>query len=154
MGIEIERKFLLNGDDWRSLARASRYCQGYISSDRERTVRVRTCDNKGFLTIKGVNTGASRLEFEYEIPLADAELMLDTLCIGPLIEKNRFRIRIGQFTWEIDEFLGENAGLIIAEIELEREDQSFDKPPWIGREVTGDPRYYNSSLSLRPYSTW
>ena len=154
MGLEIERKFLPAGDGWRDLAAGIRYRQGYINTNKERTVRVRTCNHKGFLTIKGISTGASRLEFEYEIPLADAEVMLDTLCEKPLIEKNRFLIQRGNFSWEVDEFLGENTGLIIAEIELEYEEQPFAKPDWVGEEVTGDPRYFNSSLILHPYTTW
>jgi len=154
MGVEIERKFLLNGDDWRDLAPKIRYRQGYISSNKKRTVRVRSCDHRGFLTIKGLSVGASRLEFEYEIPLTDAEVMLDELCEKPLIDKYRTTIHLGPFTWEVDEFLGENSGLIIAEIELEYEDQSFAKPAWVGKEVTGDPRYFNSSLIRHPYTTW
>jgi len=154
MGVEIERKFLLTGDAWRDLAPKIRYHQGYISSNKARTVRVRTCGRKGFLTVKGISIGASRLEFEYEIPLSDAEFMLAELCEKPLIEKYRTIIHLGPSTWEVDEFLGENSGLIIAEIELEHEDQPFVKPAWLGAEVTGDPRYFNSSLSRHPFTTW
>ena len=154
MCLEIERKFLLAGDGWQNLAPKIRYRQGYISTNKKRTVRVRTCDRKGFLTIKGISIGAARLEFEYEIPLPDAEIMLDKLCKKPLIEKDRTLIRVGRFNWEVDEFLGDNKGLIIAEIELEHEHQLFDKPEWVGEEVTGDPRYFNSSLIRTPYSTW
>ncbi|RUM41516.1 MAG: adenylate cyclase [Desulfocapsa sp.] len=154
MGLEIERKFLLSGDDWRDLAPKIRYRQGYINADKERTVRVRTCDRKGFLTVKGLSIGASRLEFEYEIPLPDAEIMLAELCEKPLIEKDRTLIRFGRVTWEVDEFLGENSGLIIAEVELEHQNQAIDKPDWVGKEVTGDPRYFNSNLIRHPYSTW
>jgi CYTH domain-containing protein len=154
MGIEIERKFLLSNDDWKALAGGTRYRQGYLNSQKERTVRVRTRDAKGFLTIKGISVGNTRMEYEYEIPLQDANVLLDELCEKPLIEKNRFRIEFAGFVWEVDEFLGENEGLVVAEIELESEDQQFDKPAWIGAEVSGDLRYFNSSLSKHPYSRW
>lgn len=154
MGIEIERKFLLTSTSWKELAPGTSYRQGYLNSTKERTVRVRTIDDKGFLTIKGLSVGATRIEYEYEIPVADAEHLLDDLCEKPLIEKNRYKITYGGFVWEVDEFFGENKGLIVAEIELESEDQSFDKPEWVGEEVTGDPRYFNSSLIKEPYSQW
>ena len=154
MGIEIERKFLLTGTEWKQLASGTPYRQGYLNSTKERTVRVRTIDDKGFLTVKGISVGASRLEFEYEIPLGDANTLLDELCEKPLIEKNRYKIEHQGFTWEVDEFFGENDGLVVAEIELESEDQAFDKPGWVGEEVTGDPRYFNSSLISKPFSTW
>lgn len=154
MGIEIERKFLLTSTSWKELAPGTSYRQGYLNSTKERTVRVRTIDDKGFLTIKGLSVGATRIEYEYEIPVADAEHLLDDLCEKPLIEKNRYKITYGGFVWEVDEFFGENKGLIVAEIELESEDQSFDKPEWVGQEVTGDPRYFNSSLIKEPYSQW
>ena len=154
MAKEIERKFLVVGDDWRALARGTRYRQGYLSTVKERTVRVRTIDNKGFLTVKGVTVGATRSEFEYEIPAADADEMLDDLCEKPIIEKNRYKIPLGGVTWEVDEFLGVNDGLIVAEVELQSEDQSFPKPDWIGEEVTDDPRYFNANLITRPFSTW
>jgi len=154
MGIEIERKFLLTSTHWKELAPGTSYRQGYLNSTKERTVRVRTIDDKGFLTIKGLSVGATRIEYEYEIPVADAEHLLDELCEKPLIEKNRYKITHRGFVWEVDEFFGENKGLIVAEIELESEDQSFDKPEWVGEEVTGDPRYFNSSLIKEPYSQW
>jgi CYTH domain-containing protein len=154
MGIEIERKFLLTSTSWKELAPGTSYRQGYLNSTKERTVRVRTIDDKGFLTIKGLSVGATRVEYEYEIPVADAEHLLDELCEKPLIEKNRYKIAHGGFVWEVDEFFGENKGLIVAEIELESENQSFDKPEWVGEEVTGDPRYFNSSLIKEPYSQW
>ena len=154
MGIEIERKFLLTGTEWKRIASGTPYRQGYLNSTKERTVRVRTIDDKGFLTVKGISVGASRLEFEYEIPLGDANTLLDELCEKPLIEKNRYKIEHQGFTWEVDEFFGENDGLVVAEIELESEDQTFDKPGWVGEEVTGDPRYFNSSLISDPFSTW
>jgi len=154
MGTEIERKFLIKDDSWRSLATGTKYRQGYLNSTKERVVRVRTIDDKGFLTIKGITTGATRVEYEYEIPDAEATAMLDDLCEKPLIEKNRYKIALGGFTWEVDEFFGENQGLIVAEVELETEDQPFEKPVWIGEEVTGDPKYFNSNLIQNPYLKW
>lgn len=154
MGIEIEKKFLLTGKEWKQLATGTAYRQGYLNSAKERTVRVRTINDQGFLTIKGVSVGATRLEYEYEIPLEDANALLDELCEKPLIEKNRYKVNFSGFTWEIDEFFGENDGLIVAEIELESEDQAFDKPDWVGEEVTGDSRYFNSNLINNPYSKW
>ena len=154
MAKEIERKFLVAGEDWRALARGTRYRQGYLSTVKERTVRVRTIDDKGFLTVKGITVGATRSEYEYEIPAADADEMLDDLCEKPIIEKNRYKIPLGGVTWEVDEFLGVNDGLIVAEVELQSEDQSFPKPDWIGEEVTSDPKYFNANLIARPFSTW
>ena len=154
MGTEIERKFLVTENSWRSLAAGTRYRQGYLNSAKERTVRVRTIDDKGFLTIKGITTGATRAEYEYEIPVADADALLDDLCEKPLIEKNRYKIDFEGFVWEVDEFFGENEGLIVAEVELESEDQAFETPEWIGEEVTGDPKYFNSNLINNPYLKW
>jgi CYTH domain-containing protein len=154
MSKETERKFLIKNDSWRSLAKGKRYQQGYLSRDKERVVRIRTVGDKGFLTIKGKTTGATRAEFEYDIPAADAEAMLDHLCERPLIEKNRYKIEFGGLIWEVDEFLGENQGLIVAEVELESEDQPFEKPTWIGEEVTGDPKYFNSNLVQHPFTRW
>jgi adenylate cyclase len=154
VGVEIERKFLLKGDAWRTLGTPVLLRQGYLSLDPARTVRVRIEGASGTLTIKGKNTGATRGEWEYPIPLLDAGELLDTLCQRPLIEKYRHRIGYQGHTWEVDEFLGENAGLVVAEIELADESQAFDKPDWIGEEVTGDARYYNSSLIRTPYSLW
>jgi CYTH domain-containing protein len=127
--------------------------QGYLSSVQERTVRVRTAGDNAYLTIKGIAVGASRLEFEYGIPFEDAKELLN-LCEMPLIEKNRYRVEEGGVVWEIDEFLGENLGLIIAEVELESEDQTLTKPDWVGEEVTGDPRYFNANLIKKPYNRW
>ncbi len=152
MAIEIERKFLVIGDAWRA-APAVYFCQGYLNRSKERTVRIRVADEQGFLTIKGASTGASRAEFEYEIPLADAKQLLG-LCDGPLIEKYRRKISHEGMLWEVDEFLGENQGLVVAEIELESEAQTFAKPDWVGVEVTADARYYNSNLSVHPFSKW
>ena len=154
MGVEIERKFLVAGDAWRALGAPILLRQGYLNADPVRTVRVRIEGAEGKLTIKSKNVGASRGEWEYDIPLLDAEELLDTLCERPLVEKTRRRIDHAGFTWEVDEFLGENAGLVVAEIELPSEDTVFEKPGWIGREVTGDKRYYNSSLIRFPFSQW
>ncbi|MGD1992351.1 MAG: CYTH domain-containing protein [Anaerolineae bacterium] len=154
MGKEIERKFLVDKDgDWRK-AEGIHYRQGYLNTDKERIVRVRTIGQQGFLTIKGLTVGASRLEFEYEIPVSHAEQMLDELCERPLIEKNRHVVRHQGMLWEVDEFLGENAGLILAEVELESEGQGFETPDWVIEDVTGDPRYFNSNLVQNPYTTW
>jgi adenylate cyclase len=154
MGVEIERKFLLNGDAWRALGEPVLLRQGYLSSDPDRTVRVRIEGDAGTMTIKGRSAGATRGEWEYPIPLADAGQLLDRLCQQPLIEKYRRRIGFGGNVWEVDEFLGANAGLVVAEIELASEDQAFDKPEWIGEEVTHDRRYFNSSLIRQPFSSW
>jgi len=154
MGIEIERKFLLRDARWRAGATGVAYRQGYLNSAKERTVRIRSVGDRAFLTIKGISVGATRAEYEYPIPLADCNAMLDTLAEQPLIEKTRYTIRHGDLIWEIDEFFGANAGLVVAEVELEREDQPCVLPPWVGAEVTGDPRYFNSNLIRNPYSTW
>lgn len=152
MATEIERKFLVRGDSWRR-SDAVLYAQGYLNRDQRRTVRVRTAGNRAWLTIKGLSVGASRPEFEYEIPLADAEQLL-ALSDGPVVRKRRHLVPCGGFTWEVDEFEGDNAGLVVAEIELDAEDQEFEKPEWLGEEVTGDPRYFNSSLATEPWRTW
>ena len=152
MGTEIERKFMVKEGLWRD-QKATKYRQGYLSTVKERTVRVRTIGDKGYLTIKGIAIGASRMEFEYEIPSQDADALLD-ICEKPLIEKNRYKVQFGGFVWEVDEFFGENQGLIVAEIELESEDQNFPKPNWVGEEVTGDPLYFNSNLIKHPYTKW
>lgn len=154
MGIEIERKFLTSSDDWRGVVEGVDYRQGYLSTLKERTVRVRTVGEQGYLTIKGVSIGASRAEYEYEIPVDDAHELLDELCERPLIEKRRHRIPFAGLIWEVDEFFGENHRLVLAEVELASEDQPFEIPPWIGEEVTGDPRYFNSNLVAHPFSTW
>lgn len=153
MATEIERKFLVRDDAWRGLATGIACRQGYLSTVRGRTVRVRTMGGRGFLTVKGFSTGASRPEYEYEIPVADATALL-AMCEQPLVEKVRYRIPRGDVVWEIDEFEGVNRGLVVAEIELAAENQAFALPEWIGAEVTGDPRYYNSSLVARPFSIW
>ena len=152
MAKEIERKFLVKDDTWRN-AKGTRIRQGFLSRVKERTVRVRTKEDKGYLTIKGIAVGATRMEFEYEIPRKDAEILLD-ICEQPLIEKNRYTIEHAGFVWEVDEFFGENLGLIVAEVELASEDQAFTKPDWVGEEVTADPRYFNSNLIKNPYTSW
>ncbi|OEU61081.1 MAG: adenylate cyclase [Desulfuromonadales bacterium C00003094] len=154
MAIEIERKFLLRNADWRKGAIGTNYRQGYLSIDPERTVRVRIAGDQGYLTIKGKTVGMSRAEFEYSIPLAEATQLLDTLCLRPLIEKVRYCVPYAKHLWEIDEFAGENEGLILAEVELETHDQQVDLPPWVEKEVTTDPRYYNASLTQNPYRDW
>jgi adenylate cyclase len=155
MAQEIERKFLVVNDHWRALATGERYCQGYLATAKPgQSVRVRIVAEQGYLTLKGPTQGLTRAEFEYAIPLADAQEMLETLCDRPFIEKNRYRLPIGNLLWEIDEFTGENAGLIVAEVELTSEDQPFEKPDWLGAEVSGEARYYNASLVKNPYSKW
>lgn len=155
MATEIERKFIVEGDFSADVYDSQRIVQGYICSQPGRTVRVRIRGEKGYLTIKGPSDakGLSRYEFEREIPLADAEQLL-TLCEPGAIDKVRHLVRAGQHTWEVDVFHGANEGLIMAEIELASEDEPFDKPAWIGKEVSGDRRYYNSMLTKQPYSGW
>jgi CYTH domain-containing protein len=153
MSQEIERKFLLRSDAWRDRATGVTYRQGYLSSFPERTVRVRIAGNRAFLTVKGITTRHSRPEFEYSVPVADAEQML-ALCEGPLVEKTRYEIPHAGKTWQVDEYHGDNRGLILAEIELIAEDEKFDIPEWIGAEVSGDSRYYNSNLARHPFTTW
>ena len=153
MGKEIERKFLVDGDAWRE-SEGTLYRQGYLSTVKERTVRIRVAGDKAMITIKGVTQGATRSEYEYGIPLGDAEEMLDTLCEKPLVEKRRHKVEAEGLTWEVDEFLGDNAGLILAEVELEDEQQKFERPSWIGREVTDDVRYFNANLVRHPYREW
>lgn len=154
MGQEIERKFLVVGDRWRAQATGVRYRQGFLSTEPERTVRVRVAGAVGSITIKGLSVRARRTEFEYPIPAEDAEQILNTLCMRPLIEKVRYTITVGAHAWEVDVFEAENEGLIVAEIELGAEDEDFEMPEWIGAEVTDDPRYFNSNLVAKPYRAW
>lgn len=154
MAIEIERKYLVKDCTYKSFIRGFLYKQGYLLSDSERVIRVRTINNKGYITIKSKVVGITRFEYEYEIPLEDAEEMLTLLCEKPIIEKHRYKYDYMGFTWEIDEFHGQNEGLILAEIELEDENSAFSKPEWIGEEVTGIAKYYNSNLIKNPYSEW
>lgn len=153
MAKEIERKFLIRDDSWKQ-AEGTLLRQGYLNRDKGRTIRVRLAGSKGFLTVKGETFGATREEFEYEIPPEDAVILLDEICEKPLIEKRRYRVEYGSVTFEIDEFLGENEGLILAEVELEDESQQVPQPPWLGEEVTHDPRYFNSNLVAHPYRKW
>lgn len=162
MGKEIERKYLVKQAEWRShkaylqtksQAIGEQYRQGYIPTNNGTTVRLRIIGEQGYLTIKSKTRGYSRSEFEYSIPLQDAQEMLDTLCVKPLIEKIRYKINHDNVVWEVDEFSGENEGLIIAEVELENEEQQVNIPHWIEREVQ-DKRYFNSSLVKYPYSQW
>jgi len=154
MANEIERKFLVINQEYKSLGTKHYIHQGFLSTDKERVVRIRVFDEQAFITVKGKNTGATRTEFEYEIPLEDAKFMLEQICVRPTIEKYRYNINYEGFTWEVDEFLGENEGLLVAEIELEVADQEFSLPGWVGEEVTADPRYYNANLVKNPYKNW
>ena len=155
MGIEVERKFLVSNSAWRAAASsAATIRQGYLVADGERTVRIRTRDKVAFITVKGVLVNMARAEYEYKIPLADANAMLNTLCLRPLIEKRRHIVLYVGMTWEVDEFFGENAPLVVAELERVDAAQITDMPSWIGQEVTGDPRYGNANLARRPYSKW
>ena len=153
MGKEIERKYLVIGQDWKELGAGVLFRQGYLNSRKERVVRVRTMGDQARLTVKGITVGASRLEFEYEIPREDCDQLLE-LCEQPIIEKTRYKIPVGDLVWEVDEFHGVNQGLVVAECELTSEDQDIDKPDWIGEEVTGDSRYFNSNLIARPFTSW
>lgn len=154
MGQEIERKFLVVGDVWREQAQGEVMRQGYIPTPDARTVRVRRVGDRAYLTLKGPAVGLVRPEFEYAIPVDDAQTMLDTLCQPPLIEKTRYRLPQGDIVWEIDEFWGDNEGLIMAEVELTHAEQVVELPDWIGLEVSGDARYYNSYLARNPFKTW
>lgn len=163
MAQEIERKFLVVSNSWRKKAIGQPYCQGYIATAKPgQSVRVRIAGSQGYLTVKGPVRGLSRPEFEYAIPLSDAQEMLETLCDRPFIEKIRYRLPASEpatepdseVVWEIDEFSGENAGLVVAEVELSSEHQQITLPEWIGREVTGETRYYNASLVKHPFSQW
>ena len=154
MGVEIERKFLVEGDEWRAGSTGTAYRQGYLSTVKERTVRIRTMGDRAVLTVKGITVGATRAEFEYDIPFGDAEQMLDELCERPLIEKTRHLIEYRDLTWEVDEFEGANAGLLVAEVELDEDGQAVELPSWVGDEVTDDPRYYNANLIAHPYREW
>lgn len=154
MGTEIERKFLVRGEAWRSLATGVIYRQGYIVSGKDCTVRIRVADEQGYITIKGASEGISRSEYEYAIPLQDATELLNSLCQRPLIEKTRYRILWGNAVWEVDEFAGENQGLIMAEVELDHPNQPLEFPDWIGQEVSNDPHYFNANLAKHPFSQW
>ncbi len=152
---EIERKFLVAGEFKASATGFLRITQGYLSSVPERTVRIRISDGKGFITVKGRSSdnGTSRFEWEKEIPAEEAASLLE-LCETGVIDKTRYIVKLGESVFEVDEFYGDNEGLVVAEIELSAEDQTFERPEWLGEEVTGDPRYYNSMLMLNPYKNW
>ncbi|MEG3638411.1 CYTH domain-containing protein [Magnetococcus sp. PR-3] len=154
MSFEIERKFLIAHDGWRGRSEGTLYRQGFLSTDKERVVRVRVAGDKGTLTIKGKSQGAKRPEYEYEIPVSDAVEMLEKLCQRPLIEKHRYLIEHQGHTWEVDEFFGENQGLLVAEVELSSEEEAVVLPDWVGQEVTEDFRYANASLVAHPYCQW
>lgn len=154
MAKEIERKFLVKGRDWQTQGQGTRLVQGYLSSAAERTVRVRIEGEHATLNIKGKTEGATRNEWEYPIPVSEAEDLLSGLCEQPLIDKIRYRIPYAGVVWEVDEFFGENTGLVVAEIELESEDQAFEKPDWVAEEVTHDVRYFNANLIKHPYRSW
>lgn len=155
MATEIERKFLVKNDAWKKQATGKLYRQGYITTkDGITTVRIRIAGEQAFITIKGKTEGIGRAEFEYEIPLEDAQTMLNTLCDRPLVEKVRYKLQIDDLVWEIDEFLGENEGLIMAEVELKNENQTVNLPHWVGDEVSHDARYYNVNLAKNPYRNW
>ena len=155
MATEIEHKFLLRNDRWRhQIERSVRMRQGYLTSDARCSVRVRVADHQGFLNIKSGTLGIQRSEYEYTIPLAEAEEILDTLCEQPLLEKTRHFVHYGDHLWEIDEFAGANTGLIVAEVELSRPDEPFKRPEWVGEDVSHDIRYYNSQLARHPYANW
>lgn len=156
MSLEIERKFLVKNDAFKKVSFQQKIIkQGYLNSDKNRTVRIRISDHQGFITVKGVSnaSGATRFEWEKEIDVTEATEML-SLCETTIIDKNRFLVESGKHIFEIDEFYGDNQGLIIAEIELNSENETFEKPTWLGEEVTGNAKYYNSYLSKFPFSTW
>jgi adenylate cyclase len=155
MGIEIERKFLVNKTKWEASNKgeANHYRQGYMHSDPVKTVRVRLTDTAGYITIKGPTVGMSRPEYEYSIPQQDAKELLDRFC-GAIVSKYRYKVYVGNKLWEVDEFQENNAGLIVAEIELQAEDELFELPEWIEKEVTGEKRYNNSKLAIYPYQSW
>ncbi len=155
MAQEIERKFLVAGDFKAAATKSTRITQGYLSSVPERTVRVRVKGDKGYITIKGIgnDAGSSRYEWEKEIPVAEVQELLK-ICEPGVIDKTRYLVPVGGHTYEVDEFYGENQGLVVAEVELAAEDEAFDKPAWLGKEVTGDVKYYNSMLMKNPYTKW
>ena len=155
MGVEIERKFLVVEDSWREAARPGvLYRQGYLSTDPGNAVRVRVSGNRAWLNIKSATVGVTRREYEYEIPATDAHAILEELCVKPLIEKTRFVVEHDGRTWEIDVFEGDNEGLVVAEVELESEDEAVTLPAWAGEDVSHDVRYYNQRLVEHPYSRW
>lgn len=155
MGLEIERKFLVINDNWKEFAEASSHLkQGYLASAKNATIRVRIEDDIATVNIKGATVGITRHEYEYPIPLGDAKELMERLIAGSAIEKRRYKVTYAEHLWEIDVFTGENEGLVLAELELTSDTEEFDRPDWIGDEVSGEERYYNASLSIKPYSSW
>ena len=154
MAIEIERKFLVKNESFKLFSAGVLYRQGYLNRDKHRTVRVRVAGELAFITIKGLTNGMERLEFEYPILVSDANEMLETMCPKPLIEKLRYNIMTDGHLWEVDEFIGDNEGLIVAEVELKSTDEHVVIPDWVGEEVTGDLKYYNSNLVINPFKIW
>jgi len=155
MGVEIERKFLVKDDSWRSAVESEAHLvQGYLADGDTATVRVRITDDAAYLTIKGPTIGVRRSEYEYPIPLQDARIMLRELAVYPAIDKTRYQVRVGSHLWELDLFAGENAGLVLAELELGCEDEPFELPAWAGEDVSDDLRYYNVNLAWNPYRQW
>lgn len=159
MAREIERKFLLKNTDWKKAAyQKTHFAQGYLNDISDQTskssVRVRLEGDKANMNIKSLEIGLSRDEYEYEIPYAEGQKMLASLSVGPVIEKDRYLVKFGHHTWEIDEFHGDNAGLVVAEVEMQSEDDRVEIPDWVGREVTEEVRFYNISLSKKPYNSW
>lgn len=154
MAHEIEHKFIVDPQLWKPRSAGTRIEQGYLSTEKERVVRVRIFGERAAVTIKGQPRGLTRDEFEYEIPLSDARHILRELCLKPVLSKTRYRESVGGLAWDVDVFHQENDGLVLAEVEVHDEAQAFDKPPWAVREVSGDPRYFNANLVRRPYRTW
>lgn len=155
MATEIERKFLVSGDAWRQRAdEGTQMVQGYLCADQDRSVRVRLANGRARLTIKGASEGIARSEYEYDIPERDGREMLDELCLGTPIAKTRYRVRQGGHLWEVDVFAGANAGLVLAEVELASVDEAFERPHWVGEEVSDDERYFNAYLTRHPFTGW
>jgi len=154
MAKEIERKFRVRNESYKLFATGVLYRQGYLNRDKERTVRIRVAGENAFITIKGLTKGFERTEFEYRIPVEEANEMLETICEKPLIEKLRYNIMADGHLWEVDEFIGFNEGLVVAEVELKSTDEQVIIPDWVGMEVTSDPRYFNSNLVINPYKKW
>jgi len=155
MGLEIERKFLVKSDAWRAdVESESHIMQGYLANNANATVRVRIKGDDAYLTIKGAGLGISRCEYEYPLPVPDAQGMLNELAVFPPVDKVRYRVRAGHHVWDLDVFSGQNEGLVLAEVELYAEDEVFERPHWLGDEVSGDPRYFNVNLARNPYKHW
>jgi len=155
MGVEIERKFLVKNDSWRSAVESqAQLIQGYLADGDKATIRVRIADDLAYLTIKGPTAGITRSEYEYPLPVADARTMLRELALYPPLIKTRYRVRVGKRLWELDVFAGENAGLVLAELELGSAQETFEQPAWARDEVSDDPRYYNANLAQKPYRHW